>query len=58
VKNKLAQNDRYAARNAWLETAAWGYGGGDYGGIFRAVDQDGQEWLLSGKNIVKGPKHP
>jgi hypothetical protein len=57
VKNKMAQNDRHAERKAWMETAAWGYGGGECEGMFRAVDQDGQEWRLDGKRVVPGPKH-
>ena len=56
VANKRAQNDRNAARDAWMETANAGYGGGDIEDMFRAVDEDGQEWKLSGKTIVKGRK--
>ncbi|MGH8223582.1 MAG: hypothetical protein ACREQZ_11470 [Woeseiaceae bacterium] len=56
VRNKMAQNDRHAVRDAWMETARWGYGGGIYEERLRAVDQDGQEWILSGKQIVKGRK--
>jgi hypothetical protein len=56
VRNKRALNDRNAARDAWMETANAGYGGGAIESMFRAVDQDGQEWMLSGKQIVKGRK--
>lgn len=57
VRNKMAQNGRHAARDAWMETASWVYGGdGIYEDRFRAVDQDGQEWKVSGKQIVTGRK--
>ncbi len=56
VRTKLAQNDRNAVRNAWMETANWGYGGGALESKFRAVDADGQEWMLSGKKVVAGRK--
>jgi len=56
VRNKRAQNDRNAARDAWMETANAGFGGGVIEDMFRAVDEDGQEWTLSRKTIVKGRK--
>jgi hypothetical protein len=46
--------DPVAIRNAWMETALRGYGGGSQEGIFRAVDPDGQEWKLLNRKIVKG----
>lgn len=45
-----------AIRDAWLRTALKGYGGGDLESRFRAVDPDGQEWLIRKKKIVKGRK--
>lgn len=46
--------DAAEVRDAWMETALWGYGGGTMEDLFRAVDPDGQEWKLSKKQIVKG----
>ena len=45
-----------AVRDAWMETARYGYGGGSIENRFRAIDPDGQEWKLSNKKIVKGRK--
>lgn len=56
VRSKRAQNDRNAARDAWMETAKAHCGGGAAAGKCRAVDADGQGWTLSGGNIVKGFK--
>jgi hypothetical protein len=56
LRSKRAQNDPNAARDAWMETANANYGGGALEDRFRAVDADGQEWMLSGKTIVKGRK--
>lgn len=53
---ELSGNDPNALRNAWLETANWGYGGSDMEKLFRAVDEDGQEWQLESKKITKGRK--
>lgn len=42
--------------NAWMGAAAQGYGNGKDGveQKFRAVDWDGQEWMLSGGKVAKG----
>lgn len=42
--------------NAWINSAKWGYGGGSMESMFRAVDEDGQEWKLANKAVVKGRK--
>jgi hypothetical protein len=57
VRSKRAQNDPNAARDAWMEAASANLaklGGSGIEDKFRAVDADGQEWMLSGGNIVKG----
>lgn len=46
--------DLVAVRNAWLETAIFEYGGGEYEDNFRALDRNGQEWKLRDKKIVAG----
>lgn len=46
--------DLVAVRNAWLETAIFEYGGGEYEDNFRALDPNGQEWKLRNKKIVAG----
>lgn len=56
VRTKRVLNDRNAARDAWMETANSWYGGGDIEDMFRAVDHDGQEWMLADKQVVKGRK--
>jgi hypothetical protein len=56
VLGKRTQNDPNAARDAWLETANAKYGANAPADKFRAVDADGQQWTLSGGNIVKGAK--
>jgi hypothetical protein len=55
VGRKRAQNDPHAARDAWLETANANLGSAT-ASIFRAVDADGQEWMLSRGAIVPGRK--
>jgi hypothetical protein len=54
LHSKRMQNDRNAARDAWMETANANYGSSAPEGRFCAVDADGQEWMLSRGNIVKG----
>lgn len=53
---ELSGGDPDTLRHAWLETANWGYGGTDMEKLFRAVDEDGQEWQLENKKITKGRK--
>jgi hypothetical protein len=50
------EDDPVAIRDAWMKTAQHGYGGGDLESRFRAVDRNGQEWLLKEKKIVRGRK--
>jgi hypothetical protein len=52
IKNR---DDREQVRQAWMETANWGYGGGDIEDNFRAVDPDGKTWGLSNKKIKELP---
>ena len=41
-------------RDAWMETAKFGYGGNpEMEPKFRAVDPDGQSWCLKDKKIIK-----
>ena len=42
--------------DAWMDCARRGYGGGPNEWKFRAVDSDGQEWMLSDSKIKKGRK--
>lgn len=48
--------DMVAWRTAWMKAAARGYGDGPNETKFRAVDSDGQEWVLEEGKIVKGRK--
>lgn len=50
------EDDPVAIRDAWMKTAQQGYGGGKLEDRFRAVDRNGQEWVLRKKKIVKGRK--
>ena len=50
------EDDPVAIRDAWMKTAQKGYAGGDLEDRFRAVDRNGQEWVLRKKKIVKGRK--
>jgi hypothetical protein len=47
-------DDPIAVRNAWMEAARAGYGGGSLEDRFRAFDYDMQEWKLKDGKIVKG----
>jgi hypothetical protein len=46
-------NDLADVRNAWLETAKYGWAGGVLEGRFCAVDPDGTIWCLKDKKIVE-----
>ena len=50
------RDDREQVRQAWMETANWGYGGGEIEDNFRAVDPDGKIWGLSNKKIKELPE--
>lgn len=39
---------------AWMDAAAWGYGGGGMESLFRAIDNTGQEWKVVNKKVVAG----
>jgi hypothetical protein len=54
VKGK--ESDAVAVRDAWMETAKFGYGKSENESKFRAVDPDGQEWKLQKGEIVRGRK--
>lgn len=46
-------DDLAAVRDAWMKTARAGYGNGRLEGIFRAVDPDGQEWILRKGELMR-----
>jgi len=41
-------------RDAWMETAKFGFGGTKIESKFRAIDPDGREWKLQGGSIKPG----
>ena len=46
--------DPQGVRDAWMETAKFGYGGGKNESKFRAIDLDGREWRLLKGEIRPG----
>ncbi len=47
-------SDAAGVRDAWMETAKFGYGGSDNESKFRAIDPDGREWKLQKGEIRPG----